>query len=427
MKQILAMTFPRQSLSLGLEPSILTVVPDDTPDAKVRYVLDQYADDTPDDEVLLYMCSVYITGMHDFFEWAGRHDRDKIVVGGYEPTINPGDFTDYAKKVIVGPCDSFYETIAQDGQVVTGITRNRRIPRYDLYDIRLNQQIIPDKRPSDVVTSINTSQGCPFRCDFCCSPLMCDHIMTKPLSLVEEEIEYLRGHTDAKFIFIRDENFPLQRDWREKLRVINRLGARIYLFASSNLCTEENIRVMRENGVYMICLGLEDVTVDYRKNRELDRTCDLLHENGIYVYLSFIVDPTKVDDDRKSAWFYERLLERFRRLRPEMVCGNFLMPLRGTAIWDDYKHLVTPEDFRSYDSKSAFLEKDPLRRAIDEYDMYRYQRLYYESDFYRHNVRRFDTGDTLHMRFEELRQEFDRKWQGQGLPERPDPPAWLNG
>lgn len=170
-----------------------------------------------------------------------------------------------------------------------------------------------------------------------------------------------------------------------------------------------------------------DVTVDYRKNRELDRTCDLLHKYGIYVYLSFIVDPTKVDDDRKSAWFYERLLERFCRLRPEMVCGNFLMPFRGTAIWDDYKHLVTPEDFRSYDSKSAFLEKDPLRRAKDEYDMYRYQRLYYESDFYRRKVRRFDTGDTLHMRFEELKQEFGRKWQDQGLPERPDPPAWLNG
>ena len=408
MKYIVAMTFPKQNLSLGLEPSILTVVPNDTDNCQVEYVLNQYNINHNEDDVLFYMCSVYITGMHEFFNWAKFHNKKKIIVGGYEPTINPNAFVNYADKIITGPCDDFWSTIVQAGQIVKGITRDWRIPRYDLYDVHLNQQIIPDKQKDDVVTSINTSQGCPFKCDFCCSPLMCDHIMSKPTDLVQKEVDYLKT-LSPKFIFIRDENFPLQKDWKEKLAIINQLGAKIYLFASSNLCTEENVKYMKQHGVYMICLGLEDITVQYGKNKELDKTSKLLHQYGIYVYLSFIVNPTKIDTDEKSEEFYNRLLNRFYELKPEMVCGNFLMPFRGTKLWDEYKHLVEEKDFDDYDSKSAFLEKDPERRKKDEFDMFYYQWKYYTSDFYKNNIRRFDTNDTLYLRFLELKEEFGYK------------------
>ena len=405
MKKILAMTFPKQNTNLGLEPSVLTVVPDGD---NVEYILDYHIDKYPDSDVQYYLCSVYITGMADFIEWSKTHSKEKIITGGYEPTINPEDFLPYANRIITGPCDDFYETIKQDGRIIKGITSNKRIPRYDLYDVHLNQQIIPDKEPDDIVTSINTSQGCPFRCDFCCSPLMCDHIMTKPLSLVVEEVNYLK-QLYPKFLFIRDENFPLQKDWKEKLKIIKETGAKIYLFASANLLTEENVRFMKEQNVYMICLGLEDITVEYGKNKKLNKVCELLHKYDIYVYLSFIVNPVKVHTKEASDEFYRKLLERFYQLKPEMVCGNFLMPFRGTKLWDEYKHLITFDDFKYYDSKSAFLEKDLKRRNEEEFDMFYYQWLYYTSDFYQNNIRKFDVYDTLHLRFLELKKEFEER------------------
>lgn len=260
----------------------------------------------------------------------------------------------------------------------------------------------------DNIKHINTLQGCPFRCDFCSSPLMCDHIMMKPLDLVKEEARYLKK-LNPKWIFIRDENFPLQNDWKEKLSVIRTIGAKIYLFASANLLTEENVKFMKENNVYMICLGLEDITVEYGKNKRLDEVCELLHKYGIYVYLSFIVNPVKINTDEKAESFYQRLLERFYKLRPEMVCGNFLMPFRGTKLWEEYKDLISKDDFQYYNSKSAFLEKDMKRRQKDEFDMFYYQWVYYTSDIYNETVRRFDVYDTLHLRFLELKAEFTLK------------------
>ena len=281
-------------------------------------------------------------------EFALKHPKSKIIVGGYEPTMNPKDFIEHANKIITGPCDSFWETMEQNGQIVRGITLNKRIPRYDLYDIKLNQQIIPDKKPNDIVTSINTSSGCPNNCDFCCSPLMSSHIVSKPLELVK-----------------REENFPLQKDWKQKLEAISKLDAKTYLFASSNLMTEDTIKIMKDNNVYMTCLGLEDITKEYGKNKKLDEVCEKHWKHGIFKYLSFIVDPLKVNTNEKSAEFYEKLIGRFNDLKPEMVCGNFLMPFKGTKLWDKYKHLVSKDDFSLYNSKSAFLEKDLERRLMN--------------------------------------------------------------
>lgn len=398
---IVGMTFPKQDKNLGLEPSLLTVFPEGE---NVIYSMEN--DHRFDDrDVLYYMCSVYITGLNEFKRWAAKHDKSKIICGGYEPTMNPDTFTPYAFKIITGPCDDFNETMKQKGQIVKGITTYKKIPRYDLYDVRNNQQIIPEKKKDDICTSINTSQGCPFKCDFCCSPIMCDHIMSKPLSLVQEEINYLKRH-GAKFIFIRDENFPLQRDWKEKLQIINQLGAKIYLFASANLCTEETVKFMKENGVYMICLGLEDITKEYKKNDKLQEVCDRLHRYGIYVYLSFIVNPLSTNTKKKNDLFYKRLLDRVKSLKADMLCGNFLMPFKGTKIYEDFKDYIKDEDYDLFNSKSAFLEKNLEIRKEIEYQMYKFQDDYFHSDFYAKNCRKFDENDTLGLRFKELKEEF---------------------
>lgn len=406
--RIIGLTFPPQDLNLGLEPSVLTVLPEGK---NVEYSLRNI--DFNDKDVRLYVCSVYISGFDEFVRWASRHDKRKIVVGGYHPTTFPEEFERFAFKIVQGPCDDLFETIKQPGQVVNGITSYKKIPRYDLYDVRVNQQIIPDKNPDDIVTSLNTSQGCPFRCDFCCTPILCPKLISKPLDLIEKEVAYLRT-LKPKWIFIRDENFPLQKDWLQRLKIIEKTEAKIYLFASANLLNEEKIKIMKEHNVYMICLGLEDVTVDYAKNKNLDEVVKLLKKHGIYTYLSFIVDPLKIIGREAGREFYQKLMARLSELGPEMVCGNFLMPFRGTKIWDKYYAFISQEDYKHYNSKTAFLIRNPVVREKMHFFMFWYQWLYFTSDFYNKNVRKFAVHDTLHLRFLELYEHFrplyERLW-----------------
>jgi len=407
--RIIGLTFPPSNKNLGLEPSILSVLPKGN---NVEYSYENI--DFNDTDVQLYACSVYISGMDEFKEWADKHNKDKIVVGGYHPTMFPEDFINYANKIVIGCCDSggFWETIHQTGKIVNGICKYDTIPRYDLYDMNFNQQVIPDKNTSDLCTSINTSMGCPMRCDFCCSPIMCPQLVSKPIELVQKEVDYLDTF-NPKYIFIRDENFPMQKDWKERLKLINKIGAKIYLFSSANFITQEVAKYMKENGVYMICLGLENINTEYKKNVNIDNAVKYLKDVGIYVYLSFIVNPLEIIGKEEGEAFYSRLMDRFFELKPEMVTGNFLMPFKGTGLWDKYYAYVDEDDYKYYDSKSAFLIKNKVVRSKMEFFMFYYQWLYYNSSVY-NEMRKFAINDTLHLRFVELydkfKPQYERMW-----------------
>jgi hypothetical protein len=200
----------------------------------------------------------------------------------------------------------------------------------------------------------------------------------------------------------------MQKDWVLRLEAIHRLlpTTKIYLFASANTLSEKAVKVLANNNVYMVCLGLEDPTAEYRKNNRLDEVVRLLKASGVMVYLSFIVDPLRIIGREAGAEFYSILGKRVEELAPEMICGNFLMPFRGTAIWDKYYAYVSPEDYKYYDSKTPFLVRNPVVREKMKFFMFWFQWLYYTSDFYNRNVRKFDVADTLHLRFLELYQEF---------------------
>jgi len=364
---------------------------------------------------------VYISGIAEFEQWAVKHDFDKIVVGGYHPTTFPEEFVKLAHKIVQGPTDDVWLTIQQPNQIIPGLVTNKHLPRRDVYDLDRNEQIIPDKKVGDRVVSINTSMGCSTKppCDFCASPIMCDSVLSKPLEYVEREVRQLRDYY-PRFCFIRDENFFMQRDWKARLQILGKLGDNLnyplsyYLFASSNTLTETKVKAMKDAGVYMVCLGLEDPTKEYAKNKKLDRTCAMLKDYGIYKYLSFIVNPLEIIGTKEGEAFYKCLMKRLYELGPEMICGNFLMPFPGTALWDKYYAFVCRDDYQYYDSKTPFLIKNEVLREKMKFFLFWYQWKYYTSKFYRKNVRNFHIGyqwDTLYTRFIELYHHFMKQYE----------------
>ena len=396
------MTFPSKTSFSRVEPAILTVLPQGD-NVEVSFTIKNF----DDKDIDYYLCSVYASGIKQFKEWAKNHDKQKIVVGGYEATAAPETFIDPAHKIVQGPCDDFFQTMKQVGQIVRGVVSHKEIPRYDLWDYTLSDRMAPDLYPGEQAVSISTSQGCPNNCDFCQTPLMSNKFILKPLDLVQKEIDYLKAK-NPKVIYVKDENFTALPDWQERLKIINQTGAMIEVFAAVNTLNEEKIKFLKENGVHLVYIGIEDLSKDYPKNNNVAEVYRLLKKYGIYTKTSLITNPLLLDTESKETEEFKKISDKLTELKPQVVLLNSLMIFRGTPLWQQYKHLVTEEVMVDYEFGKAALIQDPVRRKKFEHSMFKVVDDYYTSPFYRENVRNFFCGDNV-QKFHEIEQA---KWAG---------------
>jgi len=394
MGRIIGMTFPSKSNSSTVEPGILTVLPQGD---NVEY--SSTIKDFDDKDVDYYLCSVYASGIKQFKEWAKKHDKSKIVVGGYDATTAPEIFIEYAHKIVQGFCDDFYETMKQKGPIVRGIVSHKEMPRYDLWDYRQSDRLAPDLFPGETAVSICTSQGCTKKCSFCQSPPMSKKIISKPLDLVQKEINYLKGK-NPKVLFVKDVNFTALPDWKGRLKILNQTGAKIEIFAAVYTLNEEKIKFLKDNGVYLVYIGIEDLSKNYPKNNNVTEVYHLLKKYGIYTKTSLMTNPLLLDTESKETEEFNKISDKLRELKPEVVLLNCLMPFYGTVDWEKYKHIVTEEMMADYEFGKAALIKDPVRRKNFEHSMFKVVNDYYTSQFYKDNVRNFHCGDNLQKHHE---------------------------
>ena len=394
-------------LNTNIEPSLLAVLP---PGDNVRYAhRHEELADISDEDVELYLCSVYITGFRQFMEFAETVDSDKIVVGGVQPTMTPEWFDGLCWKIVRGLCDDAYATIGQDGDVVQGVVSYENLPRYDLYDVRYNSQIIPDRMHDETCSSINTSVGCVHNCEFCCTPVMYGRrIYKKPIEFLEREARLLvelNGTFDN--VFIRDENFLMLPDHVRRIETLNRVGLarRYHCFASADQVLRCDLPRLVENGLVLVNMDYGDPFKTYLKNDRIAKACQLLRRHGILVQMSYIIDPTQVLDRRNEDHAYDILEKMTRSCHPAMLSGNFLMPFPGTPIFERYEII----DYDNYILKSPrLLVKDLEVCERMEQKMFWFQQEYLESDFYNLEIRSFrnDPPDVLELKFDVLRRIF---------------------
>ena len=355
----------------------------------------------------MYLCSVYTRGWNEFRRFANKVGRDKIIAGGYHPTAMPDETLAYAHKVVTGYCGNIDAIVDAPQTGVFAGTFGFTAMRRDLIDQSSLCQVYPDIQPNYRVGSMVSSIGCPFDCSFCSTPQMSDRKMRlSPMDYVEQEIQDLvdRG---VQSVFVRDESFATNPNL---LAVAERFAKKfemVYSFGTGNVMGKrpEMVKRLGELGWHSLNFGLEDVGENYRKNKALKEACDNCHRYGVGVVLSFIVND-RGKTKQAATENYRALYDAFCDLKPAQVCANFLMPLPGTGIWKEHRDMIDEDDFDKYDSKTPLFCDDDLakwhRRAIVALQL-----KYYQSDVYNREVREFTCGDTLHLRCEQLAEQYD--------------------
>lgn len=235
-----------------------------------------------------------------------------------------------------------------------------RLPRGPFRSMSMGENL-PDTKIACVVAG----RGCPYRCDFCCTPqLYSGKRVCRPVEDVVSEIFMLRDQFGVNNINLRDETFTPDKEYviafcNEMIERQANISWRA--FANVGNVNEEIIKLMAEAGCHMLFYGIEASDPETLKRRRKNfsskeriiEAIKMTQEAGIYVRAGFIVGHET--DTLESFIHHDAFL---REVCPDELYISFLTPFPGTPLYQEIKktgRLLTT-DLERYDCEHPVID-----------------------------------------------------------------------
>lgn len=325
------------------------------------------------------------------------------VVGGHHATLLPQDFfLPQVDAVAMGEGEIMFRELAQvvadrrgledvpnivwqnrDGAFV----QNRRwegrtdlgnlpLPRRDLTDSYRGEYFFLFDKPD---TSVVTSRGCPFRCNFCSVHEFYRGKTNQmpPRRVVSEVATIVTDH-----ITFVDDNFLVNHDRENVIADLIRAEGIKKRFSmecrtDSIVRHPELVEKWVDVGLYAVLLGLEggsdQILQSVRKSSSIDtnnQAIQFLQDHGVIIWGAFIVDPDWTADD------FQRLRDYVREKKITHTQFTILTPLPGTQLYRDRHHELLTDDYSCFDTLHAVL---PTRLPREEFYQH-FASLYRQTD-----------------------------------------------
>ena len=187
--------------------------------------------------------------------------------------------------------------------------------------------------------SVQTSRGCPFKCEFCSERLYLGHTYRyRPTGDVVEEIKF----TGAKDILFADSNFAGNiAHAMELMEALIPLRVRWSALWSAHLCKNDRFMdLAKKSGLLHVNIGMESIdpktliSMNKRVNKvgEYRQILDGLRRRGISYSLNFIFGwDTETED------VFETTLRFLKDQKVPAAYFNILTPDKGTRLYDSMK------------------------------------------------------------------------------------------
>ncbi len=330
-----------------------------------------------------------------------------LVAGGPLPTLYPGRFDGEFDAVFRGEADLSFPVFCQDFLRLKAHSRRQLselpLDKYAGLFIRQDGLLIdnppvhhsekeidsfplPYRRDFDhaayqqtgllkdgaKTTSIITTYGCPFSCDFCSRPVFGSLFRRRSLDAVLEEIEQIR-QLGYDSLWIADDNFTLDLNYLNGF--CQRMIGQNFKWTCLSRVTGLNLeiaRLMKAAGCRRVYLGLESGSPETLRLMNKKATLNegihavhLFHEVGIEVAAFFIVG---YPDETTSS-----IEETFRfalTLPLDEISFNVPFPLPGSRLFERLSDVDTNKDWDT-ENEVTFVYNSEfdeawLRRRIDE-------------------------------------------------------------
>jgi len=273
-------------------------------------------------------------------KWKGR-----IIVGGPHTTVAVHTIPDFVDYVVQGEGEHAILDIVED-KVTQRIVSYPRIknldelpmPAWD-YFVKLPYNWGMNFLPETPVFTMNTSRGCPFKCEFCSVGSIWGKKYTYfSAERIVADIEYLIEHYGVKGIYFREDNFTLNKERLKKFcNLIIEKGIKVSWACESRVSNLDRdiIELMSRAGLKGFYFGVESgsqrmlnllqkgITVEQIRNA----FC-WCHEFGVKAIASTIVGvPGETQSDRQET---KQLL---KEINPDATWFNVFVGIPNSKLY----------------------------------------------------------------------------------------------
>jgi anaerobic magnesium-protoporphyrin IX monomethyl ester cyclase len=294
-----------------------------------------------------------------------KDDCDLLVVGGPLPTSAPADFLGAFDVAAIGEGEETLVELVkcvekgEDFSIVKGVAYKDRgkirftpardfvqnlddlpFPSRELFDNEAYKKYY-SKRFGYTITSMITSRGCPFSCDFCSRPVFGTSFRTRSPSNIVDEVESIRSF-DYDRVWFADDCFTLNRARLISVcdEIIRRgIDVNWECLSRADTVDREAACKMRQAGCIRVFFGIEsgnnDVLALMRKQITVEQARKAVYaakDAGLQVGAFFIVgypgesDGTVLDTVRFASG-----------LPLDYLSFTLPYPIPGTALFERVK------------------------------------------------------------------------------------------
>ena len=316
-----------------------------------------------------------------------------VVVGGHHASVKPVDFNDSVIDVVViGEGVFTLREILVAYKAGEGYSRipGVGIPRKEGMEFStprpytdLNDLPFPDRSLTascrdqyfsewfKPLASIRTSLGCTSRCNFCALWKITNgkYLRRKPEKVIEELLEI----KEPNIYFCDDESMSDVKRMDKLADLIAEAGIKKRFFGYARVDTIVNhpdlFAKWAKIGLVQVFVGMEDFSEERLKamhkgitTAQQEQAVKILHDLGIMMYASFIVDPAYTRED------FRKLTAYVRRMKHKYLLFTVLTPLPGTDLYESRKGELLTERPEMYDMVHTVLPTTlPLKEFYGEF------------------------------------------------------------
>lgn len=268
-----------------------------------------------------------------------RSRGQKVIMGGFHPTMLPEECLNYADAVIIGEAEDTWPRVIEELKNQTLQRKYFSKNDADLSAITYDDSAYQGKKYNNI-GMVQFSRGCKFSCEFCSiHAFYGDIIRCKDLQKIVTEI---RQHKERILFFVDDNLFANEEKARELFKALTPLKKKWFCQISMDAAKDiELLKLMKKSGCLAVLIGFESLNKDNLKmmkkrvniqNADYDQIIANLYASHLMIYATFVIG---YDFDSRNSIGD---LAEFARQNQFMIANfNPLMPMPGTKLYQRLK------------------------------------------------------------------------------------------